>query len=104
MRLTFIVLAAFMATAAPVFAEEPEFINYKIKIDRSESFEADLEKNRELLRQLKGNTLFSNWTKDGSDIPKGAKDAYKKPAFHDNVVEGNKETDYIKCVKGIVTK
>ena len=34
MKLIFIVMAGIMATAAPVFAEEPAYVNYKIKLDR----------------------------------------------------------------------
>ena len=104
MKLMFIVTAAIMATAAPVFAEQPSHVNYKIKIDRDENFEEQLKKNEEFFEQLKGNNLFSNWTKDGQEIPENASEMYKKPTLTNDIVEGNQETDYIKCEKGIVTK
>lgn len=104
MKLMFIVMAAVIATTAPAFAEEPAYVNYKIKIERDENFEEQLKKNEEFFQQLKGKNLFSNWTKNGQDIPKNAGEMYKKPALTNDVVEGNQETDYIKCEKGIVTK
>tara|TARA_A100001515_G_scaffold106594_2_gene87374 strand:- start:4 stop:318 length:315 start_codon:yes stop_codon:yes gene_type:complete len=104
MKLMFIVMAAVIATTSPAFAEEPAYVNYKIKIERDENFEEQLKKNEQFFQQLKGKNLFSNWTKNGQDIPKNAGEMYKKPTLSDNVVEGNQEIDYIKCEKGIVTK
>jgi hypothetical protein len=104
MKLIFTVLAVVIATTTPAFAETPAHVNYKIKIDKDENFEEQLRKNEEFFQQLKGNNLFSNWTKDGQEIPENASEMYKKPAFTNDVVEGNQETDYIKCEKGIVTK
>lgn len=104
MKLTLIAIAGFMAVAAPVFANEPVVVNYKIKIDKDENFEEQLKNNEAFYEQLKGNNLFSNWTKDGQEIPENASEMYKKPTLTDDVVEGNQETDYIKCERGIVTK
>lgn len=104
MKAGFVTLAFMLLIASPVFASEIDYITYKIKIDRDENFEEQLEKNEEFLKQLKGSNLFSNWTKNGQEIPKNAGDMYKRPALTDNVVEGNQETDYIKCEKGIVIK
>ena len=104
MKLIFTVLAAVIAITTPAFAESPVYVNYKIKIDKDENFEEQLRKNEEFFEQLKGNNLFSNWTKEGQEIPENASEMYKKPALTNDVVEGNQETDYIKCEKGIVTK
>tara|TARA_R100000455_G_C6166895_1_gene49890 strand:+ start:115 stop:429 length:315 start_codon:yes stop_codon:yes gene_type:complete len=104
MKLIFTVLAAVIAITTPAFAENPVYVNYKIKIDKDENFEEQLRKNEEFFEQLKGNNLFSNWTKEGQEIPENASEMYKKPALTNDVVEGNQETDYIKCEKGIVTK
>ena len=104
MKLIFTVLAVVIATTTPAFAENPVYVNYKIKIDKDENFEEQLRKNEEFFEQLKGNNLFSNWTKEGQEIPENASEMYKKPALTNDVVEGNQETDYIKCEKGIVTK
>ena len=76
MKLIFTVLAAVIAITTPAFAESPVYVN----------------------------NLFSNWTKEGQEIPENASEMYKKPALTNDVVEGNQETDYIKCEKGIVTK
>ncbi len=104
MKLMLIVIAAVIATTAPALAEEPTYVTYKIRIERDENFEEQLKKNEEFFQQLKGKNLFSNWTKNGQEIPKNASDMYKKPALTNDVVEGNQETDYIRCEKGIVTK
>ena len=107
MKAAIIVIAGIMATAGPVFAEQPkdgEYITYKIKIDKDEDFEQLLEENEELLKQLNNKNLFTNWTKKQSDIPKDAAESFKKPSFDDNVEENKEETDYIKCGKITTTK
>ena len=107
MKLTTIAIICIMATAAPVFAEEPEeaeFITYKINIDKDDNFEQELQENKELFERLKNKNLFANWTKEGNKIPQNAKDAFKKPSFDDNVEVNKEETDYIRCVKGTTTK
>jgi len=107
MKAVIIVIAGIMATAGPVFAEQPkegEYITYKIKIDKDEDFEQLLEENEELLKQLNNKNLFTNWTKKQSDIPKDAAESFKKPSFDDNVEENKEETDYIKCGKITTTK
>ena len=107
MKAAIIVIAGIMATAGPVFAEQPkegEYITYKIKIDKDEGFEQLLEENEELLKQLNNKNLFTNWTKKQSDIPKDAAESFKKPSFDDNVEENKEETDYIKCGKITTTK
>jgi len=96
-----------MATATPVFAEEPEkedYITYKINIDKDSNFEEELESNKELFEQLKNNNLFANWTKEGNKVPENANEAYKKPSFDDSVEVNKEETDYTKCIKGTTTK
>ena len=55
MKAAIIVIAGIMATASPVFAEQPkegEYITYKIKIDKDEDFEKMLEENKDLFQQL----------------------------------------------------
>ena len=107
MKAAIIVIAGIMATASPVFAEQPkegEYITYKIKIDKDEDFEQLLEENEELFKQLNNQNLFTNWTKKQSDIPKDAAESFKKPSFDDNVEENKEETDYIKCGKITTTK
>ena len=107
MKAAIIVIAGIMATAGPVFAEQPkegEYITYKIKIDKDEDFEQLLEENEELFKQLNNKNLFTNWTKKQSDIPKDAAESFKKPSFDDNVEENKEETDYIKCGKITTTK
>ena len=107
MKAAIIVIAGIMATAGPVFAEQPresEYITYKIKIDKDEDFEQLLEENEELFKQLNNHNLFTNWTKKQSDIPKDAAESFKKPSFDDNVEENKEETDYIKCGKITTTK
>jgi len=107
MKASIVVIAGIIATAAPVFAEQPkdgEYITYKIKIDRDKDFEQLLEENEDLLKQLNNKNLFTNWTKKQSDIPKDAAESFKKPSFDDNVEENKEETDYIKCGKITTTK
>jgi len=107
MKAAIIVIAGIMATASPVFAEQPEdgeYVTYKIKIDKDEDFEKMLEENKDLFQQLNNESLFSNWTKKQSDIPKDASESFKKPSFNDNVEENKEQTDYIKCGKIITTK
>ena len=107
MKAAIIVIAGIMATAGPVFAEQPkegEYITYKIKIDKDEDFEQLLEENEELFKQLNNQNLFTNWTKREADIPKDAAESFKKPSFDDNVEENKEETDYIKCGKITTTK
>ena len=107
MKAAIIVIASIMATAGPVFAEQPQktdYIIYKINIDRDGKFERELESNKQLFEQLKNNNLFSNWTKDQSQIPENAREAFKKPAFDDSVEDNKEKTDYIKCARGTTTK
>jgi len=107
MKAAIIVIAGIMATAAPVIAEQPkeaDYITYKIKIDKDEEFEKLLEENKDLFQQLNNESLFSNWTKKDSDIPKDASESFKKPSFNDSVEENKEETDYIKCGKITFTR
>ena len=104
MKAGFITLAFMMLIASPVFADEAHYVTYKIKIDKDENFENQLKKNEQFLKQLKGTNLFSNWTQNGQQIPDNASEMYKKPSLRDDIVEGNQETDYIKCERGTVTK
>jgi hypothetical protein len=107
MKAAIIVIAGIMATAGPVFADQPqqtEYITYKINIDKDSNFEKELQNNQELFEQLKNKNLFANWTKEGNQIPKDAKDTFKKPSFDDSVEVNKEETDYIKCGKITTTK
>ena len=107
MKAAIIVIAGIMATAGPVFAEQPksaEYITYKIKIDKDEDFEKLLEENEGLLKQLDNKNLFTNWTKKESEIPKDAAESFKKPSFSDSVEDNKQEADYIKCGKITTTK
>jgi|TARA_R110000744_G_scaffold32467_1_gene75961 hypothetical protein len=107
MKVGIIVFTGVMALAAPVFAEQPEapqYITYKIKIDKNEEFEKHLDKSEQFFEQLKNNNLFSNWTKKGSDIPHDAGESFKKPSFNDSIEADKQKADYIKCTKGTTTK
>ena len=107
MKAGIIVIAGVMAMAGPVFADQPErtnYITYKIKIDRDDNFEKELENNKEFFEQLKNNNLFSNWAKDQNQIPANASESFKKPSFDDNIKVNKEEADYIKCTRGTTTK
>jgi hypothetical protein len=67
MKITLIILAAIMTTAAPVFAEQPSHVNYKIKIDRDENFEEQLKKRRVLRATQRKQSFFKldkRWTRN----------------------------------------
>ena len=106
MKIVPIVIIAFMAMTAPVFAqaEEPVWTIYKIKKDTNEDYENMLEQNKELFEQLKNENLFENWVKPEKEIPNNAKDIYKKPAFSDTMEEHSETTDYIRCEENMFTK
>ena len=99
MKIVPVVLVAFMAMTAPVFAqeEEPLWIVYKIRKDTNEDYEHMLEKNKEIFEQLNNQNLFENWVRPEKEIPNNAKDIYKKPAFSANIEKHNEHTDYIRC-------
>ncbi len=99
MKIVPVVLVAFMAMTAPVFAQEEETLGivYKIRKDTNEDYEHMLEKNKEIFEQLNNQNLFENWVIPEKEIPSNAKDIYKKPAFSASIEKHNKHTDYIRC-------
>ena len=88
-----------MLASCTVLAKEPDVVNYKIKIDKSQEYEDMLEKNRELFETLKGNKLFLNWLQRDADESIDGSNAYKKPSFDVNITKSKQEPDYIKCLE-----
>ena len=93
-----------MLTSCTVLAQEPDFVNYKIKIDKSQEYEDMLEKNKELFESIKGNELFLNWLQRGTDANIDGSKAYKKPSFDVNITKNKQDSDYIKCLEETNTK
>ena len=92
-----ILILLFCATSS--FAQEPTYINYKIKMDTNQEYEDILEKNKELFKNSKSNKLFLNWIKRGQDATIDGSKAFKKPSFDVNIAVKENNSDYIRCLE-----
>jgi len=90
MKITLIILAAIMTTAAPVFAKDVDGVKYLIGKESGES--SYKEKLKDFI--LIGSEKSAEYTNDN----------YKNPKLFTDKSDKNKGANYIKCEKGIVTK